>query len=245
MRLRLQIFGILVVIGAGALLYLQYQTQSRLRAENVALRQQLEEASQLQAENQRLSNLVEHASAAHTEGQQSELLKLRGEVALLRKQTNELAKLRDENRRLSSATKASQSPPSSKQPPPEVPTEDIFQKESWAFAGFATPEATLQSYHWATMKGDPKALVACLSSPEEQARRLQAWEKQFEGKSESEMAAFISQRMSDVSAYRIISRNTNPDGQMEVGFYYDGRGIFRGLKFEQVGNEWKIAPGQR
>ena len=95
------------------------------------------------------------------------------------------------------------------------------------------------------MKGDPKTLVACLASAEEQTQRLARLEKEFEGKSESEVAALINQRMSDVTAYRIVSRTNFPDGQMGVTFYYDGRTIFRGLQFEQVGNDWKIAPGQK
>jgi hypothetical protein len=164
-------------------------------------------------------------------------------VGLLRGQSNELVRLRDENRRLRSGLTTGQDAKTAK-PPPDVPPQDIFPKESWAFAGFATPETALQSYHWSIIKGDLKTLAACFASPEEQAKQQAHMQKEFEGKSASELAALIDSRTSNLLAYRILARTNLPDGQAAVTYYYDGAGIVRGMRFEKVGNEWKIAPGQ-
>ena len=70
-------------------------------------------------------------------------------------------------------------------------------------------------------------------------------QKEFEGKSASETAALIDSRTSELIAYRILARTNFPDGQAALTYYYDGPDIVRGMRFEKVGNEWKIAPGQK
>ena len=51
----------LVVAGMGAALVVQQHAQSKLREENLALRQQVEQSARLAEENQRLSNLLSRA----------------------------------------------------------------------------------------------------------------------------------------------------------------------------------------
>jgi hypothetical protein len=245
-KLKLGLAGAVAVAGVATPLVIQHQAAVRLREENRSLQQQADQAAEQRAENEHLSRMVAQANAAHalTNNQLSELLRLRGEVGLLRGQSNELATLREENRRLQAGLAAGQNAKAAK-PPPEVPPEDIFPRESWALAGFATPEATLQSYHGAMIKGDPKATAACFASPEEQARMQADMQKQFEGKSASEVAALIDSRTSSLLAFRIVARTNLPDGQAAVGYYYDGADIRRGMRFVKVGKDWKIAPGQK
>ena len=244
-KLKAGIVSAIVVAGVSTSLLIQHQAQIKLREENQSLRLQVDQLNQLIAENERLSNLVARANISQSlsKNQFSELLRLRGELGVLRNRNRELERLRDENRRLRSAQGSSQEPQVAESPP-EVPPQDIFPKESWAFAGFATPEAALQSFHWATIKGDIKTLAACHSSPEDQIRTGKDMEKMFEGKSDSEIATFVNNRMGDITAYRIIERTNSPDGQVGLAYYYDGRKIVRAITFEKVGSEWKIAPGQ-
>jgi len=86
-------FGV-AVVGAVIIIFLQYQTQQKLRAENESLRQQI---AQLKSDNQ-------DAPAANSNSTSSEdfneLLRLRGEVNALRTQTNQIARLQQQNQQL-------------------------------------------------------------------------------------------------------------------------------------------------
>jgi len=88
------IFGILVAAVAAALIFLQYQTQQKLRAENASLQQQI---AQLKSESPEPpaanSNSVPNDDF-------NELLRLRGEVSALRAQTNQIARLQQQNQQL-------------------------------------------------------------------------------------------------------------------------------------------------
>jgi cell division protein FtsB len=89
--------SVVIVAGAALLIYLQYQTQQQLRAENDSLRQQI---AQLKSENQ-------DTPAANSKPTSSddfnELLRLRGEVSALRSQTNQIARLQTQNQQLRDA----------------------------------------------------------------------------------------------------------------------------------------------
>jgi RNA polymerase sigma factor (sigma-70 family) len=93
----------LVITGAATALFLQHQTQSRLRAENESWRRQF---AQMQADNDALSNKLALTldSNPASDRQLKELMRLRGEVGLLRQKTNELGKMiRDDRKRLETA----------------------------------------------------------------------------------------------------------------------------------------------
>ncbi len=107
-KLKVGVISAIAVAGLATPMVIQHQTQTKLRAENLSLRQQIDGLAQLKAENERLSNLVAQANGSQlSKDQLSELMRLRGEVGLLRRQTNELEKLRNTNRRLQAAlTKA-------------------------------------------------------------------------------------------------------------------------------------------
>ena len=74
-------------------LVMQYQSQTKLRAENETLRQEAAKVSTLQAENERLTKLVARTTNAPRQNndQMNELMKLRGEVGLLRQSASETA----------------------------------------------------------------------------------------------------------------------------------------------------------
>jgi cell division protein FtsB len=91
------VVAILFVAGAAALIFLQYQTQQKLRAENESLQQQI---AQLKSDSQDPPS----ANSKPTSGEDfDELLRLRGEVSALRAQTNQIAKLEQQNRQLREA----------------------------------------------------------------------------------------------------------------------------------------------
>jgi RNA polymerase sigma factor (sigma-70 family) len=94
-KLKVGIVTAVVVAGVATPLAIHERTQRDLRAENAALRRQIDELSPLAAENERLANLLAQRAAAPVVAQtepSSELLKLRGEVGRLREENRELAR---------------------------------------------------------------------------------------------------------------------------------------------------------
>ncbi len=104
-KLQLSLAAI-VVGGLAVTSVIQHQTESKMREEAQALRQQV---AGLAADNESLSNRLAQVRAPSplADDQFRELLRLRGEVGRLREQTNLVGKLQEENRRLQSSAAAS------------------------------------------------------------------------------------------------------------------------------------------
>ena len=179
--------------------------------------------------NQNLSNQLAAAKPVKPlpADQFSELLRLRGEAGV---QKNELAKLRAE---------AALGPNSARSlAARERAAKNYYPKESWAAAGLATPESTVQSMSWAASRGDIKGVLACVS-PEAQADLT----NQFAGKSQDEISNEIATNTShfeQVDGLRIVNEKTLPDGAVFLTFYNQGADIWGSVRVKQVGNEWKI-----
>ena len=108
-----------VVAGLGTTLVVEHQTLTKLREQNEALQQQVEQlARQAQA---RSPNLVAPTDPSASLGQKQlqELNRLRGKVHALRPLTNDLAKLQVENHQLRTAADE-----------PEDPAEAEFKKQT-------------------------------------------------------------------------------------------------------------------
>ena len=233
-KLTLGIIGTMVA-GLATLWVIQHQAQINLREENESLQQRLDQMNQLEAENERLSNLVARANGSLSDEQLKDLLRLRSEVGSLRQQTNELARLQEENRRLQTTLTTSRNLESTNSPPAAAP-ENIFPKESWAFAGYVTPEAALESFAWAVSKGDTKTMLASLT-PDVQKE----FEKEFQGKSESEIVAKMAEGVSKTTAYRVLRKDFVSDDLILLDVYDDGDNTTGKIKMQRIGNEWKFA----
>jgi len=109
--------GVAALAAAGVVILLQNQSQTKLRADNESLRQQLNLLTQLQADNEQLSNRLAQANTA-AEKQAQELLKLRNEVGTLRKQSGVITDLQRKNQQLSDALAGSRNPPPVRMPEP-------------------------------------------------------------------------------------------------------------------------------
>ena len=202
------------------------QQQAPLTEQNQNLqRERAEMARQLgllRSDNERLnSNTIE-------------LLKLRGEVGQLRKL------LSDSKQSLPAlgGQKSEGSPAATETEPPAV-----IPKETWAFSGYGTPEAALQTVAWAMNRGDVKAFLASLT-PESQ----QLMQQQFSGKSQSELEANLREEISGIGALRPDwKRDSSPN---EVSFVLLTKQEDNGatkvkddavLRFKNIGGEWKCA----
>ena len=194
-RLRLGIPSAMIVAAMALLLAIQHQTALELREEHFALQQQVDQLSSLAAEHDRRSKKMARAKNSSSTSNELlvELLRLRGEGGARKK---EIQKLR-------TALGANSTTPAVKTAPGPAATDDL-PKESWMFAGYATPEAALQSTVWAASHGDLKAILAS-STPEEANRMAEEWQ----GKSESEIAAESIGQLSRVTGFQIV--NTRAD----------------------------------
>jgi len=176
-----------------------------------------------------MSNQLAAANAAQSlpADQFSELLRLRGQAGV---QKNELEKLRAElalgpNSASSRAAR-------------ERASKNYYPKESWAAAGFATPESTAQSLSWAASRGDVKAVLACLSQ-EAQAGVA----KHFDGKSPDEITNEIASdagHFDKVDGLRIVNKKMVSDDEVFLTFYNQGVDSWGSMRLKQFGNEWKI-----
>jgi len=235
-KLKAGILGALVFAGAGTTLVLQQQSQSALRDENLALRQQVEQFAAMQADNARLSNQLATAgqSGSLSKDQLSELMRLRGEVGQLRNQKSDLDKLRAENRQLRNAPNprpADQSEAATQQ--------NNFPRESWAFVGYADPESAFQSTVWALSNGDVKTAVASMAPAE-----LERMQKKWEGQSEDEIAAQFRREFEKVKGFRVLKKEALSDDEVVLTLYVEGLGPEEGtprMKLQRVGNEWRAA----
>ena len=142
---------IAVLAGAGiyefrqaALLRDQVQTYQQQQAPLTTQLQELQ--AERDAATNRLAELLAENLRLKSNARELELLKLRGEVGLLRQQNAELAQhpgvfpVTPNQAYLTHST-------------------NIVAREAWSFAGYATPEAALQSLIWAKSTGDFQAFL--------------------------------------------------------------------------------------
>jgi RNA polymerase sigma factor (sigma-70 family) len=232
-KLKLGIISAIVVAGVATPLVLQHQSQVRLREDNQAFRQQVD---QLAAENERLANLVARANSSQALAidQPSEILRLRGEVGVLRQQKSEAERVQEENRQLRAGLTNAQDAQATK---PATPFSTPVPKESWAFAGYATPEAAMQTMVWAWSNRDGETVLAS-STPEGRKK----FEKDFEGKPASEALAAFPIDVSKAFFYQLYNKKEVSDDEVtfEVGFELPFRmGYNRPVTMKKVGGEWK------
>lgn len=192
-----------------ALWGMQWEAHRRLHdQENSSLRL-MARLNQLEVDNLRLSNVVAQANTPLADVQLAELAKLQDEVRALRKRTNDLQRLQSEIRGLRAKLTSMSS-----NAPPNVPAADIFPRESWAFAGYDTPEAALESATWAISQGDQDAYLASLAPALRSEMQSQLADGSFADVGPGEL--------SDVTGYRIIDRQSTSDTQKTISIYTDG-----------------------
>ena len=231
MRVKSVILGVLcaaAVVGVAGWLAVGYQARVGLEEENQGLRTQLDQMGELAAENERLSNLVAHAGQAQSlpEDQLRELLRLRAEVAALRQQGKALESPRAENRQAPAAPESG-----------DLAT-NTWPKESWAFAGYATPSAAVQSCLWAASKGDVKAFMQGVTGDaQKMAETLLA------GKSEHEISAAVAVAFGGIKSFRVVSREVQGEDTvvLTTASEEESGTVTKKALMKKVGNDWKLS----
>ena len=226
-------------VGVMIWLAVEHQAGLRLRQENTALRQQLDLLAGVLAENERLSNLVAQAGSSQSlpDERLTELLRLRGEVGVLRQQSKELETLRNGNREAHTALTSSITPQSAGQAA-AVATADYWPRDSWSFAGYASPDASLQSFLWAASKGDVKTLQGGITG---EIEKMVA--KDLEGKSDSEASAKAMAELAPLKSVLVLNREVQADDRVVLTTVFEDANRTETNKtlMKKIGNDWKFS----
>ncbi|HEU0008930.1 MAG TPA: hypothetical protein VFT34_03840 [Verrucomicrobiae bacterium] len=203
----------------------------RLRAQNESLRAEKLEAGQLADENRDLPGLRAAADPAQR-SDRTELLRLRNEVRRLRAQQQEAETLRAANQRVAEEIKSGKFTPRRL-----ADMEGAVPREKWTFAGFATPEATVQSFLAAMVSGDLEQVMRCM--PAEETERMK---QQMAKDPESFRKEFLGglDKFGKLTAFRITGRRSIDDDRMEILVQVVADGESMPLPLHRVGNEWKL-----
>jgi hypothetical protein len=220
-KLKLGIVGAIVVAGVTTPLVMQHQAQVKLRAENQAVRQQVDQMEKLAAENERLAKLAAQTGQSKSAPVEPshELLRLRGEIGVLRQQNQELAKLLLDRQKSGAPGEAGDFEPSS----------------SWADAGSATPEAAAGTFAWAVKTWNTNKLAEVLLLPEEAGTNT--------AEIVMGLAIILQPGLAQIKASRLVSVDrTVPD---EVTFLFQNQlnngDVQTGpLTLKRIGNDWKV-----
>ncbi|MDB6124270.1 MAG: hypothetical protein JWQ71_3263 [Pedosphaera sp.] len=219
---------------AAAICIFQWKIISTLRGENQELTARVQ-AAQSQMEADAVERLAQQeAEVKQLRAQAQELPRLRNEVRQLRANTNELARLRVENQQLNA--KGRNATPGSTGGTEGANRGVLLAKENWVFAGYASPDAALQSAVWAMNQGDMKTFLASLT-PEAKSHM----EKEWETKTEAEISAKGREEMNKTTGYRILERKAVSESEMALSVFIEGENRTERISMKKIGNEWKFA----
>jgi hypothetical protein len=217
-----------------ALWGMHMEANRRLREDAEAARRLLLRLEGLEVDNLRLSNIVVQANTPLLQEQLAELAKLRKEVEQLRHRTNDLQTMKSEIRRLRVELGNARNVIASNAPP-DVPAADIFPRDSWAFVGYDTPEAALESVNWAISQGNEEAYLASLAPDLQDAMQSELADGSFADVGPLEMG--------NATGFRILDRETISENEQGITVYMDGDGNEILLWLVRTPDGWKVARG--
>jgi len=232
------IVTVIVIAGIASVLLWQNVQNGGLRDDNDRLRQMLTGLKQISD-----VSTPSVADEALTDEQRAELLKLRAEVTDLRTETNQIAGLMDANQKLKVSLREARTPvqpatASPKKKPEDALPQDIHPKATWAYRGYASPEATVESTLWAMMKGDKDTALKAFS-PE----MLPEMERQMEGKDFAE-----EMKKMNMAEFRVLDRQQIAPDEMVLTISTarqdeNGNNINNSQEdtvFRRINGEWKV-----
>ena len=211
---------------------------SKLKAQNETLRQQV---ASLQAQADHLTSQASRPAApTTTDEDRGELLRLRNQAAQLKQVTNELQRLRTQVQQLQAANQQARATPAVPAPTGDsnaaLTATGTVPRESWAFAGYATPEATLQSALFAMSQGDYQTFLASMS-PEEAARM----QKSFEGKTPEQIAEEGRRETANARSFQILAKQELAPDRVVLNVFVAGEDRAQRIMMQKIGEEWKWA----
>jgi hypothetical protein len=177
------------------------------------------------------SNVVVNSTESHAPP--IELLRLRGEVGQLERRKRELAGARPENERLrvQFATKGTNAPGGITLPA------GYIKKSDARYAGYGTPEDTIQTMLWAIRDRNTKHFLQVFNP--EMAKQLEA-EMQRRGSPEE-----FFKEADAMPGLRIVSKEAGTDDTIVliVEMLPGEETHSQKIRFKQFGGEWKLMSG--
>lgn len=234
MRVERLIYSVLILIAATTAI-INWRRAAILSADNEQLHLKIES---LGAEANNSDTLVEIARTQSDKlrTQTSELMKLRNEVTQLRGEAKDVEQFTSENKRLRAELGNLKSAAESAQPAvTNSDRGDHFPRESWSFAGYASPEAALVSAIWSMKEGNPRSYLESLA-PSEQERMAQVWQN----KSEGELAEKHKNDVATISGIRVLERQNTAAGEIVMNVFLEGVERTERIRMNQVGQDWKF-----
>jgi hypothetical protein len=225
--------GLLAALATAGVATLQRSAIATLRQEREALMAAKAEADRLSAENREIeASSAQPGDLEALRAARGDLLGLRNEVQRLREQQKDRDRLRAENQRLSAQIQRGGVPARS-----ITELEGFVAKESWANAGFATPEATLQSFLWSLREGNVQQIAECLR-PEERDQLV----KQLERMSDDDRQRMVAEgsQLTRGKGYRIAQRTVEAEDRVTLGLQFVADGEIQRIPLRRYGQEWKI-----
>lgn len=241
-KLKLGLISALVVAALATDVAVQHHTNSRLRQQNEALAAQLARLNELAAANQQLSNLLAQA---------------RSRATLLQDQLTHQAKPSagaTPNPGAGTETAANSAAPAASKLLATVldsPTVALTPSSQWVNAGRATPDASLETFHWALAQHDTNAFAQALAwDPAAQAKAEELFNaapeavRQKFGSIDGVVYALLS-RLPPMSGYAVVSENTSGDSGtlVEQHEYEDGRVRQNQVNLHHFDDGWRVVLG--
>jgi RNA polymerase sigma factor (sigma-70 family) len=114
-----------------------------------------------------------------------------------------------------------------------------FPRDSWTSSGFATPEATLNSFMWAKCTGDIKTVLA-IAIPE---MRQEVEGQYFKNTSDQQKSAILIENVKDVTGVRIQKKLVLADDWVVLQMHFDGapENTYSKVAMRKIDGEWKVS----
>jgi hypothetical protein len=113
-----------------------------------------------------------------------------------------------------------------------------FPRASWNFAGYATPEATVQSYMWAASQGNAESVLACLDSDSDTAKKIKS-----DILAHPEALAKAPEQSQNVNDFRILSSEVLSGSEVNLTVTMTIKGAEGPpgkMRLRKADGEWKL-----
>lgn len=221
----------ILAIAAMALIALQHEQLSQLRAENANLQQASAEADRLKSDLAKSTSVEADAEdeIVRLREENRDLLKLRNQVYQLRQAAAQFEQVSAENLRLQSLAANAPKPPSRET---LVQPIIIIQIQNLSYQGLGTPEAAVQTFLWAEREGNADALSNCIV-PERWARIRNIYGTDFR------------QNLDNIQSIEIVARRDLDANTVQLGLQVvmrENRGRDRKtvITLKLRDGEWKL-----
>lgn len=229
-----KIIAVCLLVAAVGAVWVQRTSIAALREKNIELRQQAADAESAPRENRGAPQPVNDQEIQSLTEATRELPRLRNEVRQLRQQKPEVDQLRAENGQLAAALKTA--PKTTARRMSEA--EGFVLREKWTHAGFATPEATVQTFFWALANKDLRAWAQCMSGKDAQKMEQEIRESADGGAKRME-AKFAD--VANIQGFRISERKQIAADKVELGLQAATGGQMLLMHLQLVDGEWRLS----